>query len=369
MKIVFVQSGLGAGGAEKIVNLLAQHRLHLGDEVHVLAFRGEPNGSFFPYNTQVHVETAPVSTLAERSRAFRVASRLPWLRRRFKEIGPDVIVSFLTKTNVLVLMASAGLGIPVVVSERNNPMKQGIHPLWYPAGMILAHGAGAIVMQTEAAYDLLPKRVKSRALVIPNPNVIPNGRHHGSRTGNTIVAVGRLVQQKGFDLLIEAMARLRVELPEVRLIIFGDGPDRPALEARARALGIADRVSFPGVTEKPGEWLSAGDVFVLSSRYEGFPNVLVEALASGLPSVAFDCPWGPADILTHEKNGLLVPPGNVEVLADSLKRVLIDPAVRQKLSAAAPAAAARFSLNSVLASWDNIIAKTVHVAGREALSL
>jgi glycosyltransferase involved in cell wall biosynthesis len=358
MKIAFVQSGLGAGGAEKIVNLLAQHRLSLGDEVHVFAFSEEPNGSYFPYDKRIHIETPPPSALDSGGRLLRVAGRLKWLRSRFKAQRPDLVVSFLTRVNVMVMLASLGLRIPVVISERNNPLRQGAHPFWYPTGIALARGAGAVVMQTEAAYDMLPKSLKSRALVIPNPCVIPSNKHRSDGDGSTIVAVGRLVRQKGFDLLIDAVARLSADLPRVKLIIFGEGPDRGALEAKARALGVADRVSLPGITATPGAWISAGDVFVLSSRYEGFPNVLVEALAGGLPAVAFDCPWGPADILTHEKNGMLVPAENVEALAASLKRVLNDPAMRRRISAAAPSAAARFSLKNVLASWDAILVKT-----------
>jgi glycosyltransferase involved in cell wall biosynthesis len=360
MRIAFVQAGLGAGGAEKIVSLLAQHRLSLGDEVHVLAFRNEPSGSYFPYNERVKIVIPSQSSLISGGRLPRVAARTIWLRNRFKEIRPDLIVSFLTKTNVLVLLASFGLEIPVVISERNNPLKQGAHAFWYPASLMLARRAGALVMQTDAAYEMLPGSLKARALVIPNPSVTPNGSSRAGGNGKTIVAVGRLVEQKGFDLLIEAVARLTADLPEVRLIIFGEGPDRDALEARAATLGIADRVSLPGNTTKPGTWISAGDVFVLSSRYEGFPNVLIEALAGGLPTVAFDCPWGPSAILTHEKNGMLVPAENVGALAASLKRVLTDQAMRKRISAAAPSAAARFSLGSVLASWDSVLAKTTN---------
>ncbi|TGV62805.1 glycosyltransferase, partial [Mesorhizobium sp. M2D.F.Ca.ET.160.01.1.1] len=113
--------------------------------------------------------------------------------------------------------------------------------------------------------------------------------------GTRFVAVGRLEKQKGFDLLLEAFSRVARQLPMVTLVIFGEGPERAALEQQARGLGIADRVRMPGVTNSPVGWLSVGDIFVLSSRFEGFPNVLLEALMAGMATVAFDCPWGPAD--------------------------------------------------------------------------
>jgi glycosyltransferase involved in cell wall biosynthesis len=111
-------------------------------------------------------------------------------------------------------------------------------------------------------------------------------------------------------------------------------------------------VQLPGVTKSPGAWLEAGDIFVLSSRFEGFPNVLVEALAGGLAAVAFDCPWGPSSIVTHGKDGLLVPPADIEGLAQALGRLVTDSELRRGLAAAAAETADRFSLPNILARWD-----------------
>lgn len=355
MRILFVQAGVGAGGAEKIVNLLAEHRAALGDEVHVLAFYSRPDGPYFPYSDTVNVETFEPANQTSKRDSLRVVRRLRWLRRRFRELQPDLIVSFLTKTNVLAALASLGLSTCLVISERNNPGRQRAHPLWQPASKFLARRATAVVMQTQAALETLPRGVQGRALVIPNPCTTQLDDPKTSGHGRRIIAVGRLDHQKGFDLLLEAFARVAPDVPDATLTIFGEGPERKSLETQARALGIGGRVSLPGVTETPGDWQDAGDIFVLSSRFEGFPNVLVEALASGFAAIAFDCPWGPSSILTHNVTGIMVPPEDVNILAEVLKSLVIDKERRDALMKAAPESVRRFSLASVLQRWDEVI--------------
>ena len=171
--------------------------------------------------------------------------------------------------------------------------------------------------------------------------------------------MGRLVRQKGFDLLLEAFARALPDAPNATLTIFGEGPERAALDAQASALGIRDSVRFPGVTETPGAWLEAGEIFVLSSRFEGFPNVLVEALAGGLATIAFDCPWGPSTILSDLNSGILVPPEDVDALGRALRCLTTDQELRARLAAAAPAAVSRFSPANVFAQWDEVLRRAL----------
>lgn len=356
MRVVFVQAGLGAGGAEKVVSILARQRAEAGDDVHVLAFSTPREGSYFAYPESVRIETPRSES---RNPALRIPRRILWLRQRFRQLKPDLIASFLTKPNVLTLAASRGLKIPVIISERNNPTVQAAHPLWHPAGLLLARSAARLVMQTEQARANLPARLRKKAVVIPNPCVIPTGARKNSGDGSRLVAVGRLDRQKGFDLLLEAFAQVATKIDRATLTIFGEGAERAALQEQARKLGIAERVRLPGVTRSPGEWLDAGDIFVLSSRFEGFPNVLVEALAAGFAAVAFDCPWGPSSIVSHEKDGLLVPAEDVEALAQALQRVITEADLRHALAAAAPQAASRYELSNVLGQWTDVFAQAV----------
>jgi glycosyltransferase involved in cell wall biosynthesis len=357
VRIAFVLAGLGAGGAEKVVNLLARHRSELGDSIHVIALNAESPQSYFPYESSVAIKV-----LDKRPTMTGIGAsmyRLLELRRHLVAIEPDLVVSFLTKVNVLSGLATIGLRTSAIMSERNNFMLQNMNPLWRLLAPIAAGRAATLVMQTSLARSALPRRLREKAAVIPNPVVLGDNVVRTPSSGITFIAVGRLEKQKGFDLLLEAFAKVAGQLPTSALVIFGEGSERRPLEQQAHALGIASRVRLPGVTKSPGEWLSAGDVFVLSSRFEGFPNVLLEALTAGMATVSFDCPWGPAEILHDESVGLLVPAGDVERLAEALQRVATDQQLRQKLSAYGPAAAARYSLAAIFGQWDKIIADAV----------
>ena len=145
--------------------------------------------------------------------------------------------------------------------------------------------------------------------------------------------MGRLAPQKGFDLLIDAFSRVAGRHPQWSLQILGEGPDRPALERLIDVKGLAGRVVLAGWEPDPSAVLQQGDLFVLSSRFEGFPNALLEAMACGLPSVSFNCQSGPAEIIRDQIDGILVPPEDVPGLADAIDRALTDEALRRRLAA------------------------------------
>lgn len=355
--IVFVLSGLGAGGAEKAINLIARHRQSHGDRVSVLAFHDRPEDSYFAYP-----ETIDLFTMEAESGPGGVVSRLFWLRRNLESLSPDLVVSFLTKINVLTLLASMGRRWPVVVSERNNPIAQPSHPAWAWLTRATMARATALVMQTEAARKTLPATVARRACVIGNPCTLVHQRARVGDAGVRFVAVGRLTAQKGFDTMIEAFASLYRGHPEARMMIFGEGSDRAALQEQVNRLELNAAVSLPGVSETPGAWIDLADSFVLASRYEGFPNVVAEAMTAGLAVIATDCDWGPADLIDDGKTGLLVPVDDVAALAGAMERVFVDAELRTALGDAAHQSAAnRFTLAENLRQWDMVIDRTMGV--------
>lgn len=364
MRILFVQAGLGAGGAERVINYIAHHRAGQDDDVHVLAHSHCSAGSYYEFAPQITIHVM-MSNEDTGRRSKKILDRTLWLRRRFRQLEPDLIVSFLSKTNVMSLMASRGLGIPVVISERNNLKLQPASRFWEPAVHFFGRHAAGIVMQTEAARATLPSRLQAKATVIPNPCVIRSPARSALDQARRLIAVGRLEHQKGFDILLNALAIALRQAPDLRLTIFGEGQERQALESRARSLGVADHVALPGVTAEPMGWLSAGDIFVLSSRFEGFPNVLVEALGSGLPTIAFDCPWGPAEIISNKEYGILVPPEDVDGLARAILTVATDASMRRRLSAAAPRAVEHLALPRILAAWDSVICASAQQGNTE----
>lgn len=341
------------------MSLLAHHRHDLGDRIDVLAVNADRSDSYFAYAPDIGVWPL-AGRRQDAARLSATGRQVVALRRRLAALGPDLVLSFLTKINVITAIATTGLATPLVMSERNNFTVQAMSPAWRLARPLAARRAARLVMQTEAARTALPPALRARAVVIPNPVTPPHAGAAKPADGAHFVAVGRLEPQKGFDLLLAAFARVVRQIPNARLTIFGEGPQRAALERQAIELAIGDNVTLPGVTETPGGWVNAGDIFVLSSRYEGFPNVLIEAMTAGLATIAFDCPWGPSEILSAADAGLLVPAGDIETLGDAMLRLAIDPALRHHISAAgAQAAATHYSMAAVLAQWDAVIADAV----------
>jgi len=166
--------------------------------------------------------------------------------------------------------------------------------------------------------------------------------------------MGRLVPQKGFDVLIRAFATLADELPDWHLTILGEGPERSALKALVHRLGIGDRVHLQGRTVDPDSFLAASAVFALPSRYEGFPNALLEAMANGCACVSTRCDSGPADLIADGENGRLTPVDDVMSFAEALGALMEDANVRSQLGQHARKSVLRFSLDTVFNAWDTV---------------
>jgi glycosyltransferase involved in cell wall biosynthesis len=174
--------------------------------------------------------------------------------------------------------------------------------------------------------------------------------------GETVLAIGRCVAQKGFDRLLAAWPAVHAARPAARLAIVGDGPLRRELQAQAGALGIADTLRWVAPTHDIVAQHAQAALFVLPSRYEGLPLVLLEAQALGRAAVAFDCPTGPAEVIEHGVTGLLVPEGDVAGLAAAIAELLADPARRAAMGAAAvERSRERFSLDAMLSAWTALL--------------
>jgi glycosyltransferase involved in cell wall biosynthesis len=254
-------------------------------------------------------------------------------------------------------LACRGLGVPVVISERNNPAQQKVRPAWSLGRRWLYRLADRMVTPTQGVLACFPEPIRHRAEVIPNPlavsTILP--KPMAGRRPKALIAAGRLDHQKGFDLLLHAFKQVADRFPDWMLVIRGEGPERAALESLRDALGLADRVSLPGVTASPTEWVCEGSIFVLSSRYEGFANVVTEAMLAGLPIVAFNCPFGPGEILQHDVDGLLVPPEDLQGLATAMARLMADATTRRQLGQAAATNVRRFQLPEIMAKWDRLV--------------
>lgn len=354
-RMTIVIPALGAGGTEHVVSLVANHWVRLGCTVTLITLESPDARPYYAFDPRISIDRLglPSQRASQLRAGWLVIKRIHRLRSAIRRSRPDFVLSFLTRTNVLTLLATIGLPLPVIVSERNNPALQPFGPLWKWLQLCLYPRAFGLVTMTKGALDYFPSEVRHRGWVIANAVDLPIGWQN-RRGNNILTAVGRLTRQKGFDLLLEAFAKIASKHPEWKLVIWGEGDDRKELEALRDALGLRDRVELPGVTERPGLWVETADVFVLSSRYEGWGIALLEAMAAGVPVVSFACEWGPTDMVKHGEDGILVSSGDVNALADALANVLGDGALRTRLAVNAEANAKKFSSEHILSQWDAV---------------
>jgi len=363
MRIALIISSLDSGGAERVLSGMASYWAAAGHEVALITL-SDPLNDW--YNLHPKVERVGLGLLmmaggpleAMRNNLLRV-----WrVRRALVRFGPDVVISFIEKTNILALLACIGLRVPVIVSERADPREKPVEPVWNRLRAWTYGHADAIVVQSAALRSWAEQFSGPRTVhVIPNPVRSLVGSEEGggelfAKQEKLVIAMGRLTHQKGFDVLISAFARCLERQPEWRLIILGEGEERPHLETQVAALGIADRVSLPGVVRNPERKLRQAEFFVLSSRWEGFPNALLEAMACGLPVVATDCPTGPADIIREGVDGLLAPPNDAVALAHVMEQVMTDRSLRLQLGSNASTVHSRFSEVAIMRNWEMIVA-------------
>lgn len=355
-RIALVVSSLEAGGAERVMATLANEWASKA-EVFVITI-GDANADFYELDKRIKRYdlklTRPSRNAIEG--AFANLKRVRQLRARLSALRPSVIISFGTTTNILTLLA-AGATHEVMVSERTDPRHHHIGGLWSLLRKLTYPQAGRVVVQTEGVAQWVRHHIpRARVAVIPNPlprdlliqPVPPLPRGPERR----LVAMGRLSEEKQFGLLIQVFSRLAQGFPDWSLWIWGEGPLRQALEEQVKALGLQGRVLLPGRTRQPWCELAKADVFVLPSRYEGFPNVMLEAMALGRPCVAFDCDSGPRELSEDDVAARLVEAGNNEELSTVLRRYMSNDESRRQLAALAVSVRTRFNPDVIRLRWE-----------------
>lgn len=369
MRIVLLVSSMHSGGAERVAATLCNAWAARGDDVTLVATysgRGECHYALADGVRLVYLADLVGGRGTGLSGYVR---RLRALRRLVAKRSPDVVISFLTNVNISAALGLGGSGVPLILSERIDPSASTdfpVHMKWlcrwlYPL-------ADIVTVQTEsiaAAMRSLVPRAR-RVEIIPNP--VPEALFSAPRPGavagarRRLLAMGRLSPQKQMDHVIAAFAAVAPRHPDVDLWIWGEGELRDELERQVRDAGLNGRVFLPGRTDSPWAEMAGSEMLVLASAYEGFPNVMLEAMALGLPCVAYDCPSGPRELSQDGRAAVLVPLDDRERLAAEIERMLGDPEERRRLGAlAATSVRERYRLAAVLEQWDRLI-----LAAREA---
>lgn len=353
MRFLLITQDLEIGGAQRAIVELGKKLVINGDEVFLLTL-AKDNKKFFDIDDRIKVISLEEDS--KRNVFIKNIARAYQLRNIVKVLNVDKVISFLEHINILTIFSLLGIKSDVSVCIRNDPRRKRMSSFHEFLRRITYPLSSHLVVQTESVKEWanslgLNKNIK----VIPNFVRKLDLVKSNYEIGNTfkIVAIGRLVDQKGYDLLLKALSLLSNEMCPYSLEIYGEGNLLEKLKGQRESLGIVDKVSFVGVATEVNRILVEADLFVLPSRYEGYPNILVEALSSGTPSVVFDCPSGPREITLSGKLALLVEDGNVEKLAEAIERTYKSTELRKKLGHSAIEHFSDFDNSSILKLWMN----------------
>ena len=352
-KIIFFCDALDRGGAERVISILANHYAALGWQVSiVLLLSDECN-----YILDPSIEVVPMCF--ETSRGNRIVNIPKWIKyiRSFvKNKKPDILVSFLAGINITTLVATFGLGIPIIISERNDPqndgrgvMKQLLCKLVYPL-------ADAIIFQTRSAQRFFSNSVIKKSYILLNP-VTVEAEYKGFEN-KIIVTAGRLEKQKNHSLLIDAFSDISKTYPEYKLIIYGEGSLRNELQNKIDALNLSESILLPGNISHIHEMIANSEIFVLSSDFEGMSNALMEALMIGTPSISTECN-GSTDLIINGENGWLVPVGDKNALQEKIELMISSRALRENISLNSKKMASKYNTENVLKQWRNVVEDTI----------
>lgn len=370
MKILVFIHSLSGGGAERVTTSLAAHWAKKGRSITVVTLTSS-DCDFF----ELHSDVKRIAlNLADDSGNMLVGlvqnlRRIIALRRVIRQTEPDLAIGMMATANVLLALATLGLSpLRSIGSERTHPPAYPLGILWNWLRRVSYMRLTAVTALTYESAVWLKEHTGARLVaVIPNPTswplptqaprIIPESFCDSGR--QMLLAVGRLSEEKQFDVLLDAFRALADQYPSWDLVILGEGPLRPMLHAQLRMMSLDHRVFLPGRAGNMRDWYERADLFVMSSRFEGFPNALVEALAHGLPAVSFDCDTGPRDIIRSEVDGLLVPGNDVVKMTAALARLMGDADLRARYAERAVEARERFSMGKIAKMWEELFDKVV----------
>lgn len=358
--IAFYIGSLHKGGAERVFVNLAEYFLRQGYRVTMVTQYRKENEYELPEECKRVLSDLTPEEMC-RSRIKNFCYRIRKLHRIWKEEKPQLVLSCIGKNNFMAIVTAMFTKTKVVVSVVGETKEEYPGRLMRALANLLFPYASGVILQTERSKSFFCKRVRNKAVILPNslnPAFI-KPRYEGERE-KRIVAVGRMDANKNHEMMLRAFAALADKYPAYTLTIYGDGELHSYLEGLAEELGIADKVSLPGVVFDVAERIERAALFLLTSYSEGVSNALIEALATGLPVISTDVPsGGTVELMTNGENGLIIPTGDVKALENAMDRLLGDPEYADRLGRNAAKIQERLSPDRVNGLWKDYFEKII----------
>lgn len=344
--ILFVINYLDLGGAGKMIKYVANlTSKHIGNVFMLTLYETDRSSSLNPGITHKSLGLENKGGLIERCKLIR------GIRKVVKTDKPDVVCSFVSDICYSTRLATLGLKAKIVSAERGDPFT--LPFIWKKLMGWTYRNSDYCFFQLPKARDFFGNKVARKSFVIPNVYIPENSitPYYGERK-KTIVSAGRFVAEKRYETLISAFAQVHKAHPEYTMIIYGEGPYLEQYKQQAEFLGIAELIEYPGYVKGVARTIREDGIFVLSSRYEGIPNSLIEALSVGIPCVSTDCtPGGPRFLTKDGKNGLLVPVDDVDAMAAAINVIIEDKELAKRLSATGPSIIDELSDDTISKKW------------------
>lgn len=347
MNIVFTTGTMSAGGAERVISSIANSLAN--DNIHVTIVMWFDSPIFYTLNNKIETITLKSNSKISKIREFRGI---------VQQINPDIVMSFLAPVNMVTMIALIGLKIKIIVSERNDPRHVPFNSVQRTVRNFLYYFATGITTQTGNNKNYFSQRLQSKCTVIFNPVNIKSemqGIALKTEKRHKIVAISRLAKQKNLQMLINAFEQSLRKYPDYELYIYGEGGEESRLKQIVAQKRLNNRIFFPGSVEDVHNKIVDAEIYVLCSNFEGMPNALLEAMSLGLPCIATKVS-GAVDLIDNGKNGVLIPVGNEQSLANEICKLLADKNRRDIIGKEASKLFDRLSPNVIIEQWKRYIA-------------
>ena len=353
MKIVFTISQLSGGGAERVVALLSGEMAKRGHKVSIVTLLDCP----VVYEINPNVEH--VCLKCTNSRVVGTFKQIIGLRKTYRKLDPDVIISFLPVVNMTAIIANRGLRSKLVVSERNDPNQNPRKSVIRKCRDLLYKYADGFVFQTPDAKKYFEKYIGIRGTVIANPITGELPTFNGDRRKSFVTAV-RLEPQKNLELLIEAFALVHTVHADYTLEIYGDGSQKEKLQQYIDSKRMGDYIVLKGFKKNLHEAIYDATAFVLPSNYEGISNSMIEALGMGMPVISTDHPIGGARMfIKNGVNGYLVPVNGLNEMKRAMLKIIEDPNLANRMGNKAREICNKISVDTIVDEWINYINEVI----------